>query len=58
MLTLVEQEELIELARWIVKCPTMIGPFGTAVYIIQPEVMTQLKMLILSIEINAKGLTA
>lgn len=58
MLTLVEQEELLEMARWIVKCPTMIGPFGTTVYIIKPEVMTQLKMLVLSIDINAAGLTA
>lgn len=58
MLTPVEQEELLEMARWIVKCPTMIGPVGTTAYIIKPEVMTQLKMLVLSIDINAAGLTA
>ena len=53
MLTSVEQEELLELARWITKCPSMVGPAGSTAYLIKPEVMTQLKLLVLSIEINA-----
>ena len=51
-LTIAEQSEIMEMARWITKCPSMAGPAGTTAYIIKPDIMRQLKWLVISIDIR------
>jgi len=51
-LTIAEQSEIMEMARWITKCPSMVGPAGTTAYMIKPDIMLQLKWLVISIDIR------
>lgn len=55
MLTLIEQQELLDLARWITKCATIKGPADTTGYLIKPDVMTQLKLLVAQVDVVAEA---
>lgn len=52
MLTQEQQQELLNLARWISRCAAMQGPVGTTAYFIKPDVMSQLRLLVNYIDIQ------